>query len=111
MRASRRLPHASSWLDELVEDPTVHSELDRNARTLALQKALGKLPSRACEILRLHFHEGLTHEQIANRLGVSQRVVKRDIVNAYASLRVELSAHGGAAAHTGAMMPGATETE
>lgn len=95
MRASRRLPHESSWLDDLVEDPRAYNELELIGRNRAIQKALGKLPPRACEILRLQFHENLTHEQIANRLGVSPRVVKRDIVNAYASLRVELASHAG----------------
>ena len=42
------------------------------------------------EILRLHFAEDVPHEEIARRLGVTRKIVKRDIARAYSSLRISL---------------------
>jgi RNA polymerase sigma factor (sigma-70 family) len=91
MRARQRLPHESSWLDDLIDETDIAEEMERSERYSQLYSALGSLPARVREILRLHFGEALTHEAIATRLGVTRRVVKRDIVRAYASLRSALS--------------------
>jgi RNA polymerase sigma factor (sigma-70 family) len=91
MRARQRLPHESIWLDDLTDETDIAEEMERTERNSQLYSALGSLPTRAREILRLHFGEALTHEAIAARLGVTRRVVKRDIVRAYASLRFALT--------------------
>jgi DNA-directed RNA polymerase specialized sigma24 family protein len=44
-------------------------------------------------MLRLHFAESLTREEIAKRLNVSPRVVKRELIRAYAALRLSLGEH------------------
>ncbi len=87
MRARNRLPHESSWLDELVDDSNIAKEMERSERHSKLYGALNDLPPRAREILRLRFGEGLAHGAISTRLGVTQRVVKRDMLRAYATLR------------------------
>jgi RNA polymerase sigma factor (sigma-70 family) len=91
MRASNRLPHESSWLEELADDSNIHKEIERTERNSKLYDALSELPPRAREILRLHFGEGLAHGAISTRLGVTQRVVKRDTLRAYATLRFILA--------------------
>jgi RNA polymerase sigma factor (sigma-70 family) len=91
MRARQRLPHASSWLDELVDDTDISDDVERGERNADLQAALASLPPRACEVMRLHFSEGLTHAAISNRLNLTQRIVKREIVNACVRLRAVLS--------------------
>lgn len=55
-----------SWLDELQDE----SDLE-------------------CE-LRLHFGEGLTRAQIAERLETSERSMKRDLIKTYGRLRIAL---------------------
>jgi len=90
MRAQQRLPHASSWLDDLIDDVDVVDNTERVQRDAELDAALTTLSPRTREVLRLHFHEGLTREAIARRLNVTQRMVKRDIVNAYTRLRFVL---------------------
>ena len=55
-----------------------------------LHAALERLPPRAREILRLHFADGMTHPEIATRLGVTRKIVKRDTARAYAVLRTTL---------------------
>ena len=91
MRASQRLPHSSNWLDLLTDESDLIDEVERAQRDRELRSALDQLPPRAREVLRLHFGEGLGYEAIARRLEVTQRVVKREIVNAYGRLRVALA--------------------
>jgi RNA polymerase sigma factor (sigma-70 family) len=91
-RARERLPHDSDWLDDLPDDSDVTREMERNQRSAEITIALNRLPARAREILRLHFGEGLGQSDIAARLGVTRRIVKRDIVRSYAALRLTLAA-------------------
>ncbi len=61
---------------------------------LAVDEALtrlGAFDQRQARILELHFFAGLTFEEIALQLGVSERTVKRDWTMARAWLRQELS--------------------
>jgi DNA-directed RNA polymerase specialized sigma24 family protein len=41
----------------------------------------------------LHFAEDIPHEEIARRLGVTRKIVKRDIARAYGSLRISLDSN------------------
>jgi RNA polymerase sigma factor (sigma-70 family) len=90
LRSSRRMPHHSEWLTELVDALSPEAELEREALDRQLWTAVNALPPRPREILRLHFGDGLTHEEIARRLGVTRKIVKRDVARAYGSLRVSL---------------------
>jgi len=90
MRSSRRLPHDSAWLVDLVDALSPEVEMQRHGVDMQLRAAINELPPRAREILRLHFAEGMTHPQIAAALGVTRKIVKRDMARAYASLRTML---------------------
>jgi RNA polymerase sigma factor (sigma-70 family) len=90
MRSNRRMPHQSEWLTELVDALSPEVEVEREALDQQLRIAVQALPPRAREILRLHFGSGIQHEEIARRLGVTRKIVKRDMARAYASLRVSL---------------------
>jgi RNA polymerase sigma-70 factor (ECF subfamily) len=94
IRAARRQPHASEWLAELAAESSPESDLQRDAEEAALLRALEALPPRAREVTRLHFSEGLTYQAIAERLRVTPRVVKREMVRAYAMLRGSLYSEG-----------------
>ena len=50
-----------------------------------------RLPPRQREVLLLHVNEGLTYKQITDRLGLSPRVVLRDLTRAYSQLRTQLN--------------------
>lgn len=93
MRAWRRQPHDAKWLADLRADSDREPEetVARAAAQAHVGAALARLPPRPREVLRLHFAENLTHSEIAQRLGVTRRVVKRDLINAYARLRMELN--------------------
>jgi RNA polymerase sigma-70 factor (ECF subfamily) len=93
-RSRVRQPHDRSWLDELHIDPsdqpdnaTIQSRTNKY-----LQHAVDQLPERQRQVLLLHVNEGLTYKQIADRLGVTYRIVLRDLTRAYASLRMQLKA-------------------
>ncbi len=86
-RASSRLQHSAEWLDDLAEVATPEDEAHREETNRQLKAALLTLPARHREILRLHFEEGLTYDEVAARLQLSHRVVKRDLSSAYAALR------------------------
>ena len=95
MRARNRMPHDPAWLEELPDEDEPESLVARDSERRFVAKALQALPDRQREILRLHYGDGLSHAQIAQQLGLSERVVKRDIIKAYATLRLDLGTQGG----------------
>jgi RNA polymerase sigma factor (sigma-70 family) len=94
MRSVRRLPHAAEWLADLEAESTPETDFQRESEKAGLRNALAGLSPRGREILNLHFAEGMTHEAIALRLGLTRRVVKREIIKAYTFLRDELTTQG-----------------
>jgi len=56
-----------------------------------VQAAVQRLPPRQREVLLLHVNEGLTYKQITDRLGLSPRIVLRDLTRAYSQLRTQLN--------------------
>jgi RNA polymerase sigma-70 factor (ECF subfamily) len=102
MKASNRLPHDPAWLEDLTNDRQPDNDVEREFEHRRLAAALNALPARAREVLRLHFSEGLRHEEIAERLAVSARIVKRDLITSYSNLRDAL---GGASASSGTLAP------
>lgn len=91
VRSSRSLPHSADWLAELVTESDPEKALSNEE---AIAGILDGLPARAREILYLRFVEGLTYEEVAKELGVTERVIRRDLANAYASVRASLDESG-----------------
>jgi RNA polymerase sigma factor (sigma-70 family) len=90
MRSRRRYPHDARWLEDLEAESDPEHELALETAHQGLRQALAGLPPRQREVLRLHFGEGLTRVQIAERLGTTVRSVKRDLISAYGRLRIAL---------------------
>ena len=63
----------------------------RSEDRASLEPALGELPEREREILRMRFEEGLTQTQIAERVGISQMHVSRLIRRSLERMRTHLS--------------------
>jgi RNA polymerase sigma-B factor len=63
---------------------------DRVEDRASLEPAIGTLPERERDILRMRFEEGMTQSQIADRVGVSQMHVSRLIRKSIDQLRDEL---------------------
>jgi RNA polymerase sigma factor (sigma-70 family) len=91
-RACNRKPHEESWLEDLPVQPGEEPE-NELARTLIhrrLQAAVKKLPRRQQVVLQLHVNDGMTYKQIAAHLGVTHRIVLRELTRAYSGLRMQL---------------------
>lgn len=91
-RARNSRPHEDTWLDDLQVEPTDEPE-NLVARTLVsehVRTAVERLPQRQREVLMLHITEELTYAQIAKRLSLTRRIVRRDLTRAYAQLRLDL---------------------
>ncbi len=91
-RARHRKPHDDSWLEDLQVEFSEEPE-NATAREVAhqyMQDAVNKLPRRQREVLLLHVNEGLTYKQIAQRQGLTYRVILRDLTRAYSQLRAQL---------------------
>jgi RNA polymerase sigma factor (sigma-70 family) len=91
-RSRHRKPHDESWLEELqVEfDDEPENTIAREVAREYMQAAVDKLPPRQREVLLLHVNDGLTYKQIAQRQGLTYRVILRDLTRAYSKLRVLL---------------------
>jgi RNA polymerase sigma factor (sigma-70 family) len=91
-RAQHRQPHDNSWLEDLQSEPCAEPEnaVAHGKAREHVQAAVQKLPPRQREVLLLHVNEGLTYKQITDRLGLSPRVVLRDLTRAYSHLRTQL---------------------
>lgn len=89
-RASWRQPHASEWLAQLTDARDPEQECAREEEHSEVRNAVAALPPRARTILRMHYEENLTYETIAQRLNITRRIVKRDLIRAYADLRAAI---------------------
>ena len=91
-RARHRKPHDDSWLEDLQVDFSDEPEnaIAREVAHQYMQDAVNKLPRRQREVLLLHVNEGLTYKQIAERQGLTYRVILRDLTRAYSQLRAQL---------------------
>jgi RNA polymerase sigma-70 factor (ECF subfamily) len=90
IRARHRFEHEPHWLDSLVAEDQVEEALDSAAAQNEIRRAVDTLTPRERQIIKLYFEEGLTHAQIAGRIGVTLRVVRRDFEKSYSKLRGEL---------------------
>lgn len=90
LRARNRFEHDPRWLDLLVSDDQLDDYFDSEVVQREIQRALRTLTEREQQVIRLHFEDGLTHREIALRLGVTLRIVRRDFETSYGKLRREL---------------------
>jgi RNA polymerase sigma factor (sigma-70 family) len=90
IRARYTKPHHSRWLTDLLDDSHPEQEAVERRVKARIKEALLALPADQREMLRLHFFEGLGRAEIAERLGTTQRFVKRAFLKSYQQLREEL---------------------
>ena len=71
-------------------NPVIRHLFDQDLRE-SLDKSIEALPDKTGLVFRLSYIEGLSHAQIASRLGISERMVDWHIYSALQSLRSSLS--------------------
>jgi RNA polymerase sigma factor (sigma-70 family) len=93
-RSRPRPANDRGWIDQLQIDPYDQSDSAAFQARVSkhLQGAVNTLPKRQRDVLLLHVNEGLTYKQIADRLGITYRIVLRDLTRAYGALRMQLKA-------------------
>jgi RNA polymerase sigma-70 factor (ECF subfamily) len=91
-RVRVRQPHDDAGLAELPTEAIDEPEyaLAQAQRSRHIQEAVGKLPARRREVLRLHVEEGMTYKEIAEHRGLTRRIVVRDLAHTYRSLREQI---------------------
>jgi len=84
---------APDKLHQLLQE--IPSTLEVKELATLIEKAIDALPPRRKEVFYLSRIEGLTYEEIAERLGISRSAVRQHIVEALVFLRHYLKEHGG----------------
>jgi RNA polymerase sigma-70 factor (ECF subfamily) len=102
LRSRHRMAHEPQWLAAIAVEDRLGEGIDSGAAQQEIHRALGTLPARERRILKLHFEEGLSYSRIAERLEISERVVRRDFEKSYSKLRREINVE-----ITGALIHGA----
>jgi RNA polymerase sigma factor (sigma-70 family) len=91
IRSRLRRPHDSKWLSPLLAEDSPELDVARAEVQAEIARALNTLTARQRAVLKLQFGEGASRAEIAQRLGSTERVVKRDLMKSYEKLRVELT--------------------
>jgi RNA polymerase sigma factor (sigma-70 family) len=94
LRQAQWSPLDPAQLDEPAPEPGPEQQLEIEHRNRRLAEILATLPALSRAALVLHSQEELTYEEIAARLGVTRRVVKRAISRGYALVRAAFGHDG-----------------
>lgn len=89
-RAARALAPLTDDVPEPAAEPTP-DPLEADERAVRVRRALDALPERQRAAVVLHRYEGLSHREVAEALGATEKAVESLIVRAYAKLRRELA--------------------
>jgi RNA polymerase sigma factor (sigma-70 family) len=93
----RQAARDGAWIRETVgggpnpvaQEPAADATVDARQRLARLTAAVDSLPPQIARAFRLHKFEGLTHAEVADRLGVSRSAVEKYIMTALKSLMAE----------------------
>lgn len=94
-----RRPQWTSLESETVEEAALGTDASDGPESIAdvtyrrkfLQRVMAELPPLPRAVIALQYHEGLSYDEIAARLGVTPRVVKRAMARAFALMREALA--------------------
>ena len=89
LRKTRRLAKIETEVDE--ESATVEPDTDRSFTLATIESAAQRLSPGARAVFLLHDVEGYTHEEIAERLGITAGGSKSQLFKARAKLRTLLA--------------------
>lgn len=81
-------------LDELAETVEFDAQIDVAQQVKRLRVVLRQLPPRWHAAVVMHYVQGLTHREIADRLGVSPRMVKKYLAEALGRCRRRMARLG-----------------
>lgn len=90
LRQARWADASESAPEEQETAPSAEELVEAASHKRALLRALAALPPLVRAVIALRYQESLTYDEIAERLGVSRRVVQRAVVRGYAQMREAL---------------------
>lgn len=90
LRASQRKPHSADELDGLIDAATPESSVDEALSAARLDRALRELAPMVRAVMFLKLRDSMRHEEIAQHLAITPRMVRRYLTTGYAELRVRL---------------------
>jgi RNA polymerase sigma factor (sigma-70 family) len=76
--------------DRLAEGQSLEQAMERKEQNQAIREAIFALPPEQGEIVMLHFSEGLSKKEIADRLDVHPGTVGRQLTRAFKTMRGSL---------------------
>jgi RNA polymerase sigma factor (sigma-70 family) len=92
LHAQQAKEHSPEWLESLAaSEDNPETSADQSERDRVVHQMLHRLPVRYRTAVVLHAYEALTYDEVAVRMGVSKRAVKRYVANGYAQLKEELT--------------------
>jgi RNA polymerase sigma factor (sigma-70 family) len=77
-------------LDQIPASGEPMTAMEASEQTQRVHAAVADLPATYRAVLMLRVTDGLTHDEVAERLGISPRMVKRYLIKAYARMRERL---------------------
>lgn len=84
----------SLWSTMQKENHATEEAILENNLAALVDEAVAQLPAQQQLIFKLSRDQGLTHEEIAIKLGISKNTVKNHLVSALKTLKVKLARHG-----------------
>lgn len=91
MRAVHSKPHSDAELETLVAAATPESLLDDEQFSTQLDAALQTMTPMVRAVIYLKLREDMSHEEIAEHLGITPRRVRRMLTTGYAQLRARIT--------------------
>jgi len=90
-RRDRRFASGDLLADLPSDAPTAEESMAREQRLRLLARAIDELPARRREVFLLHKIDGLSHGEVARRLGISRSMVEKHVMRALAHCRDRLT--------------------
>jgi len=91
MRACHSKPHSADELDALVAATTPETELSEAEFRRQLDAALRDMTPMVRAVIYLKLRDDMSHEEIAQHLGITTRMVRRLLTTAYTQLRASIT--------------------
>jgi RNA polymerase sigma-70 factor (ECF subfamily) len=77
---------------QLFNVPTFERDLDQRQRLVRLRTVLNQLPDKCRTVVMLQYQHGLSHQEVADQLGISTHMVKKYLAQALAHCRRRMQA-------------------
>lgn len=89
-KTRKRYINPADTFDAIDEAPDPERSADYRQRLELLAKVIDTLPARQKEVFLMHKFDGLTHVEIAQKLGITRSAVEKLMIKALAHCRQQL---------------------